>query len=75
MFCSVAFADFLWAKFIPSAALGRAKARTTAHWAALMTLPGVVTILNVSHDPRLIAFSFVGAWVGTYLTLRFGPEK
>jgi hypothetical protein len=73
-FGSTLVADIIWTRYIARAAEKRKEAVKAANWAALLILPGAINIINTAHDPKLVGFGFAGAWIGTYVALRFGPE-
>jgi hypothetical protein len=71
--CS-AVADVFWTKYIAYAAMKRKAWLKASLWGAMILVPGTVGMLNLIEDRRMFFFSFLGAFVGTAVTLRLGPE-
>jgi hypothetical protein len=74
VFICAAIADFLWAKYIPLAAMKRRHWFRASFWGANIMIPGFIGMINGVEDHRMLVFSYCGAFIGTALTLRLGPE-
>ena len=65
----VAFSDVCWTfYFIKTADRLAAQA---AGWSSVVVGCGAITTLGYVHDLRLVIAAMLGAWLGTYFTIRY----
>jgi hypothetical protein len=70
VFVAVALADALWTRYIVTASGHRPFA--AANYSAGIILVGAFATLSYVDDPRYLVSACLGAWVGTWLTVRRG---
>ena len=69
VFGLTALTDFIWAKYMTTAADGKALAASL--WSAAIIGVGSFVVTAYVQDHRLIMPAMIGAFVGTYFSLRF----
>lgn len=47
------------------------KAFVASLWSSLISLLGTYTVISYTHDHRFIAALVLGAFVGTYITIKY----
>jgi malonyl CoA-acyl carrier protein transacylase len=67
---SVAIADFAWSRY--NMRVADRKAHAAAGWSVGIVLLGAVSVVAYAHDWRMVAFAAVGAYLGTYVAVRYG---
>ena len=72
VFCSVALADFAWAKYMKHAADDRAFA--AAAWSGVIMLLGAASTVLFVDDHSVITAAIAGAMVGTYVSIKTGTK-
>lgn len=72
VFVLVAFTDFLWAQYIKHTATSAAF--KSAVYAAAIYLLGAGVAISYINDHRMIAPAVLGAFVGTYLSAKYGKK-
>lgn len=69
---AMAVVDWAWARY--AIALADRRALAGAVWAVMILLPSAFTITSYVHDPRMLAPAALGAFVGTYVSVKFKKE-
>ena len=69
VFFALIVVDFCWTFYIAKVAEGKAVAAAT--WSALIMVIGAFTTISYLEDKRLLIAAIIGAWVGTFLAVRF----
>lgn len=64
--------DVCWARYI--AKVGEGRALQAANWSALIMICGAFATISYLHDRRLLAAAILGAWLGTYTSVRFAKK-
>lgn len=72
VFVIVTVADFLWAAYISHTAKGNIW-KASFYAAAIALFGGMITLAYIN-DSRMIIPAVLGAFVGTYLCLRFKKD-
>ena len=70
VFICVSITDMCWAIYIIKTA--QKKAFLASAWGSGITLLSAFTVISYTHDHRLIIASVLGAFVGTYVTIKYG---
>jgi hypothetical protein len=70
--CALFLVDVCWARYI--AKVGEGKALPAATWSALIMLCGAFATISYLHDRRLLAAAILGAFLGTYTSVRLGKR-
>lgn len=65
---SMALCDMCWAKY--TIYVTEKKAVKSAIWSVLIMVCGMVTVIGYMEDKRLIPAALIGAFIGTYLTVK-----
>lgn len=73
IFCMTAIADSIWAKYIETAAAGRAL--PAAVWSMLIFTFGSIVTIGYVNDHWMLIPVLLGSFAGTYLTIRFRKKS
>ena len=69
---SVCLADVCWTKYFVYVA--KKEALKSAIWSALIVVCGIVSFISYMDDRRLTIAAVIGAFIGTYLTVKYSKE-
>jgi presenilin-like A22 family membrane protease len=69
MFCAMVVVDFIYAHYTKAASAHRAL--SAANWAASMPYVNGLVVLLYVNDPWLLIPCSAGAWMGTWLSMRW----
>lgn len=72
VFLITALIDVFWTLYIGSVA--EKKALPAANASAIIIALGGITVLAYTNNPILLTASVLGAFIGTYITVRFMPK-
>lgn len=70
---AMAVVDWAWAQY--SMALADRRAFAGSVWAVLILVPSAWTIMSYVHDPRMLIPAAIGAFVGTYISVKFKRKQ
>lgn len=70
---SMAAVDWAWARY--AMALADRRAVASSLWAVAILLPSGWAIMSYVHDPMMLVPAAVGAFVGTYVSVKFKGDK
>lgn len=70
---AVALADVCWTMFFIETS--NSHATKASVWSALIILCGSYSTVSYVQDNRLIIAAMIGAFIGTYLTIKFKKSK
>jgi uncharacterized membrane protein YfcA len=73
VFALVTVVDFMWALYIKHTAISNPL--TASVYSSIITLIGGVVTLAYISDPKMLIPAVLGAFVGTYLSIKFGHKK
>jgi hypothetical protein len=73
VFLAVVLGDILWVLYIRRSGEGRAL--SAAVFGTLIWIFGAFVVINYMEDKRLIIFAVLGAFIGTYLAVKFDSKK
>lgn len=68
-FAALVLVDVVWALYVK--ALAAKKAATSAFWSVFIYLIGSSVMLKLVEDPNLLIPACAGAFVGTYIAVRW----
>lgn len=68
----VCLADVCWTKFIIESA--NKEAMKSAVWSSLIILCGAFSTLSFVDDKRFVLAGMIGAFIGTYVTVRWSKK-
>lgn len=68
VFIVVTLSDMAWAKYMLYVA--EKKAMPSAIWGTLIMVGSMVSVISYTQDSRLIPAALLGAFIGTYLTVK-----
>jgi len=64
--------DFIWGKYIDTIAKGKALAASS--WSVLVSTVGAMVVIGYVNDPWMVLPAGAGAFVGTFLSVRYGHK-
>jgi hypothetical protein len=73
VFTLAAVGDVFWTLYIK--AVGDGKSMLASVWAALIWAMAAYSVVNYVNDMRLIPFGVLGAFAGTYGTMKWKAHK
>jgi hypothetical protein len=73
VFLATLLADVCWTLYFQRVAAKRAHA--SAFWSSAIIALGAFTITEYTRSPWLILAAVLGAYIGTWLTVRFGAKE
>lgn len=73
VFFALCAVDMCWTFYI--AKVSERRALAAANWSSLIMVCGAFATVSYVEDKRLLIAAVSGAWVGTYLTIRWGKAS
>ena len=70
---AMAAVDWCWAWYI--SAIADTKAVASASWSAVIVLLSAFVVVGYVDDKRLLIAAGIGAWIGTYLSVKYRETK
>jgi hypothetical protein len=72
IFAALAVLDFIWAQYM--AAVAKGPAASAAAWSVPIYALGSLVTIEYVHDPWLLIPACAGAFVGTYLSVKWSKK-